>query len=315
MAGSSGSEYVRVRRRDLERLTTEVMQMRDFLPQILNHELIDNVQRLEQMESALEGKDLDCEHFRARLEAAQNECAQEREEKLSLLAQLSGLRELSVQQADYYSHLGAVVCTLLWGTSNQEEVVRSILGGGKASMFFGLASHTVSSFVESIGDELPQNDECEESHFLLGLAGTITNVAAVSCGRDFLVTSCRDLLDTWIHVLGQIKLGTCSRLRVLILMSLYNVSINRMGLSWMSNNHEFISQLQRLLMDPDPEVCLQTLRLFQSVVMEPDVLCRLKGDLQESLLRIQELSQSPNPEVQSVACDILEETRGLETQG
>nr|8A50_A Chain A, Heat shock factor 2-binding protein [synthetic construct]8A50_B Chain B, Heat shock factor 2-binding protein [synthetic construct]8A51_A Chain A, Heat shock factor 2-binding protein [synthetic construct] len=32
-------EFVKVRKKDLERLTTEVMQIRDFLPRILNGEV------------------------------------------------------------------------------------------------------------------------------------------------------------------------------------------------------------------------------------------------------------------------------------
>ncbi|GAB1300850.1 Heat shock factor 2-binding protein [Apodemus speciosus] len=32
----SKDEFVKVRKKDLERLTTEVMQLRDFLPRILN---------------------------------------------------------------------------------------------------------------------------------------------------------------------------------------------------------------------------------------------------------------------------------------
>ncbi|KAE8620990.1 hypothetical protein XENTR_v10004642 [Xenopus tropicalis] len=312
MAGSSGAEFIRIRRRDLERLTTEVMQMKDFLPKILNPELVEIVQRLEQAETALEKKTLDCDHLMARLEAAQSECVRERQEKLSLVSQVSSLREQSVQQAEYCSHMGAAACTLLWGVSHKEEVVLSILGGSKAPMFFSLAAQTLSSFVRSLTSEQPQDEENEESHFVLGLAGTVTNVAAVSSGREFLVSRCQDLLETWIQLLEEIGLGSCCRLRVLLLMSLYNVSINQKGLSWMSNNHKLISQVQRLLTDPDPEVCLHALRLFQSVVLEPEVLPRLKADLQESVGHIVALSQSRNRQLQSEACELLEEVKVLQ---
>lgn len=39
-------EFVKVRKKDLERLTTEVMQIRDFLPRILNGEVLESFQRL-----------------------------------------------------------------------------------------------------------------------------------------------------------------------------------------------------------------------------------------------------------------------------
>ncbi|XP_053313321.1 heat shock factor 2-binding protein [Spea bombifrons] len=313
MSGSSGAEFVLVRRRDLERLTTEVMQMKEFLPQILNQELLSNVQRLEQAESALDVKESDCEHFRSRLEAAQSECLQEKEEKLSVLAQLSSLQEQSLQQAEFCTLMGSTLCTLLWGVSSREEAVRSLLGGGKAVAFFGLASQTLSSYVESL--EQPQDEEAEESQFVLGLAGTITNIAAVSFGREFLVTTCRDLLETWIHLLGRIKPGTCCRLRVLMLMSLYNVSINRKGVSWMSQNVSLISQLQRLLTDRDPDVCLHTLRLLQSVALESDGPRHMQSELHKCLPRIVELAQSRSAELQTAAGELLEEMRALEAKG
>lgn len=45
-------EFVRVRRRDLERLTTEVMQLRDFLPKIVNGDILGTLQKLDAIESS-----------------------------------------------------------------------------------------------------------------------------------------------------------------------------------------------------------------------------------------------------------------------
>ncbi|XP_063301724.1 heat shock factor 2-binding protein isoform X2 [Pelobates fuscus] len=315
MSGSLGEEFVYIRRRDLERLTTEIMQMKEFLPQILNQELVDNVQRLEQAETTLEVKDQDCGHLRARLEAAQTECLKEKQEKLSLLAKLEHLQEQSVQQAEFCTHMGSATCTLLWAVSNREEAVKSILGGGKANAFFTLAAQTLSSYVASLNEEQPQDEDREESQFVLGLAGTITNVAAVPCGRDLLVNLCQDLLETWICLLGAIRPGTCSRLRVVMLMCLYNVSINRKGLSWLSQSLPFISQLQILLTDPDLEVCLHTMRLFQSVVLESDSLRHFQNELHKFMPRIMELSHSRSTELQALACELLEEMKRLEKEG
>lgn len=39
-------EFVKVRKKDLERLTTEVMQIRDFLPRILNGDVLESFQKL-----------------------------------------------------------------------------------------------------------------------------------------------------------------------------------------------------------------------------------------------------------------------------
>ncbi|NWU79117.1 HSF2B protein, partial [Onychorhynchus coronatus] len=79
-------EFVKVRRRDLERLTTEVMQLRDFLPKIVNGDILGTLQKLDAIESNLEKKEeevqqlrMDCEHFKARLETAQADCMREKQ--------------------------------------------------------------------------------------------------------------------------------------------------------------------------------------------------------------------------------------------
>ncbi|KAM8977787.1 heat shock factor 2-binding protein [Pelodytes ibericus] len=314
MSGSSGAEFVRVRRRDLDRLTTEVMQMREFLPQILNPELVASIQRLEGAEKALEYKNLDCSHLQSRLEAAQEQCLQVKEERLSLLCQLSSLQEQSQQQVEFCSQMGSALCTLLWGVSDKEDAVRSILGGGKVSVFFRLASQTLSSYVESLGEGSAQDEDSEENQFVLGLAGTITNIAAVSCGREFLATSCKDLLETYICLLGEIRAGTCCRLRVLILMSLYNVSINSTGLSWMSHSLRLISQFQRLLSDPERGVCLHALRLLQSLLVESDILIRFHEEIHKSLPHIMELTRDCNTEIETAALELLQDIRAQDTK-
>ncbi|KAG9473009.1 hypothetical protein GDO78_015307 [Eleutherodactylus coqui] len=256
---------------------------------------------------ALEERELDCEHIKARLQATQSECLRSKE-NLALLVQVTELREQSIQQVDYCTQMGSALCTLLWGVSNREETVKTILGMDKTAEFFSLAAQTVSSFVESLAAN--QDEDTEETHFVLGLAGTITNVAAVSCGRDFLMSSCRELMEKWIQLLGKIRSGSCNRLRVLILMSLYNVSIHREGLLWISQYMGLMSQLQLLLTDPDHEVCLHTLRLIQSLILEPDTLHMLWEDMQQCLPHITELSHKGSPEVQKMATELLEELRG-----
>ncbi|KAM9317496.1 heat shock factor 2-binding protein [Gastrophryne carolinensis] len=315
MAGSSEAELVLVRRRDLERLTTEVMQMREFLPQIVNPELVESVQRLEEAEAALEGMDLDCDHFRARLEAAQGECLRSREENLSLLLQLSAAREEAAQGAEFCHNMGAVLCTLLWGVSNREEAVKSILGMDQSAELFSLASQILTSYVTSVPAPEEPKADAPETRMVLGLAGTVTNVAAVSQGRGFLVSSCRDLMENWIQILGKIQLGTCSYLRVLLLMSLYNVSIHAEGLVWLSQRPGLVCELRRLLSDPDAEVCLHALRLLQSVTLDAEVARALRGDLRECVPEITALMRSAGVELKRTARELLEEIGELQSEG
>lgn len=41
-----------------------------------------------------------------------------------------------------------------------------------------------------------------------------TDVAALACGREFLVNSSRELLDTMMHLLGDMKPGLCTKFKV-----------------------------------------------------------------------------------------------------
>ncbi|XP_025070338.1 heat shock factor 2-binding protein isoform X3 [Alligator sinensis] len=248
-------EFVRVKKRDLERLTTEVMQLRDFLPKILNGNVLESFQKLDVIETSMEKREqeleqlrMDCEHFKARLETAQADCIREKKEKLTLRQQLNEAKQQLLQQAEYCTGMGAAVCTLLWGVSSSEEAVRNILGGSKAVIFFAITGQTMESFVKSLGEDTKQQDlDSDENQFVLALAGIVTNVAALACGREFLVNSSRELLDTMIQLLGDMKPGFCTKLKVLMLMSLYNVSINLKGLKYISESPGFIPLLGWLL--------------------------------------------------------------------
>ncbi|XP_059778289.1 heat shock factor 2-binding protein isoform X1 [Balaenoptera ricei] len=366
-------EFVKVRKKDLERLTTEVMQIRDFLPRILNGEVLESFQRLKIVEKNLERKEqeleqlrMDCEHFKARLESVQEDSVSEKKEKLALRQQLNEAKQQLLQQAEYCTEMGAAACTILWGVSSSEEVVKAILGGNpapakealsrfcelgnsfcrvmktetvrwacccilhvavsvkilfekqflpkdKALKFFNITGQTMESFVKSLDGDVKELDS-DENQFVFALAGIVTNVAAIASGREFLVNSSRVLLDTILQLLGDLKPGQCTKLKVLMLMSLYNVSINLKGLKYISESPGFIPLLWWLLSDADTEVCLHVLRLVQSVVLEPEVFSRLASEFRSSLplQRILAMAKSRNPHLQAVAQELLEDLRTLE---
>ncbi|XP_020747189.1 heat shock factor 2-binding protein isoform X3 [Odocoileus virginianus] len=263
-------EFVKVRKKDLERLTTEVMQIRDFLPRILNGEVLETFQKLKIVEKNLERKEqeleqlrMDCEHFRARLESMQVDSVREKKDK--------------------------------------------------ALKFFNITGQTMESFVKSLDGDVKELDS-DENQFVFALAGIVTNVAAIASGREFLVNSSRVLLDTILQLLGDLKPGQCTKLKVLMLMSLYNVSINLKGLKYISESPGFIPLLWWLLSDPDAEVCLHVLRLVQSVVLEPEVFSRSASEFRSSLplQRILAMAKSRNPHLQTMAQELLEDLRALE---
>ncbi|XP_031414302.1 heat shock factor 2-binding protein isoform X3 [Clupea harengus] len=331
----------------MEKLTTEVMQLREFLPKVINGDLLDTLHKARQIETQRERLEQeqeqqrqDCLHLRSRLEIAQSECQREREEKLVLREQLWECREQLQQQAEFCTGLGAASCTLLWSASSKEEAVRDILADGKLEPFLSVAGQTLESFVKSLDQDskLPQQDSNSHEHqFVLALAGVVTNLAAVTCGRDFLSSSAHILLDTLMELLGLIKPGVFPKLKVLMLMALYNVSISVKGLKYISGNPALLPLIWTLLeemalrtaltsklqnsravgeswikamsVDSDSDVCLHALRLLQSLLLEEEVLAHVASNLLSSLPlgRIRQLAASRHLGLRQTAQETLED--------
>ncbi|XP_059183791.1 heat shock factor 2-binding protein isoform X2 [Centropristis striata] len=317
--------FVRVRKRDLEKLTTEVMQLREFLPSVLNGDLIEMLQKAraaqtmkEDFVQEQEQLRQQCQHLQSRLDAVQTECQKEREEKLLLRDQLWQSGAELQQQADFCSGLGSAAGSLLWSCSSSQDTVTRWLADGKLQSFLSVAAQTLESFVTSLDQETKTQTEDHNSHehqFVLSLAGTITNIAAVSCGRDFLSSSAHVLLDTLMKLLELMKPGVFPKLKVLMLMALYNVSISVKGLKCISENTGLLPLVWTLLDDGDWEVCLHSLRLLQSVMLEEEEALLLQGspllhpDFQA---RVSLLTSSVQPSLRLAAQQTLEDLQALQ---
>ncbi|XP_051283256.1 heat shock factor 2-binding protein [Dicentrarchus labrax] len=314
--------FVRVRKQDLDKLTTEVMQLREFLPRVLNRDLIEMLHkaraaqtRKEHLAQEQEQLRQECLHLQSRLDAVQTECQKEREEKLLLREQLwQSVAELQ-QQADFCSGLGSATCSLLWSCSAREHTVTQWLADGKLQSFLAVAAQTLESFVRSVDEEIKTQTEdhnSQEHQFVLALAGTITNIAAVTCGRDFLSSSAHVLLDTLMKLLELMKPGVFPKLKVLMLMALYNVSISVKGLKYISKN--LLRLIWSLLDDGDWEVCLHSLRLLQSVLLEEEVLLLLGSSLLDPDLqaRVSRLTSTAQPSLRLAAQQTLEDLQALQ---
>ncbi|XP_075873653.1 heat shock factor 2-binding protein [Nelusetta ayraudi] len=272
--------FIKVRKRDLERLTTEVMQLREFLPRVLSGDLTETLRRALTAETLKEQLELEHErlrqeylHLQSRLCASQAECQKEREEKLLLREQLWRRGVELQQQVNFCYGLGSAACGLLWSSSARENVVTHWVADGKLQPFLAVGAQTLESFVGSLDEEAKSQTEDHNSlehQFILALAGTITNIAAVTCGRDLLSSSAHPLLDTLVRLPPGMKPGVFPKLKVLMLMALYNVSISVQGLKYISENSGLLHLIWTLLDDEDWEVCLHTLRLLQSVLAVED---------------------------------------------
>nr|XP_029137640.1 heat shock factor 2-binding protein-like isoform X1 [Labrus bergylta] len=313
--------FVRVRKSDLDKLTTEVMQLREFLPRVLNRDLMEMLHKAraahtvkEQFTQEQEQLRQECLHLQSRLDAVQTECQKEREEKLLLREQLWQSGAELQQQADFCSSLGSASCSLLWSCSSSEQTVTHWLADGKLQSFLLVAAQTLESFVRSLDEEVKAEDHNSQEHqFVLAVAGTITNIAAVPCGRDFLSSSAHVLLDTLMKLLELMKSGVFPKLKVLMLMALYNVSISIKGLKYISENPGLLPLIWTLLDDGDWEVCLHSLRLLQSVLLEEEVLLLLGSSLLDPELqaRVSGLTSSKQPSLRVTAQQTLEDLQAL----
>lgn len=120
---------------------------------------------------------------------------------------------------------------------------------GKLLSFLTVAAQTLESFVKSLDDEIktpPEDYNSHEHQFVLALVGTITSestrldscfsasqlkkekpiplfyqsdIAAVTCGRDFISSSGHVLLDTLLQLLQMMKPGIFPKLKVYVPVS------------------------------------------------------------------------------------------------
>ncbi|KAM9830536.1 heat shock factor 2-binding protein isoform 3-T3 [Syngnathus typhle] len=315
--------FVRVRKRDLERLRTQVMQLREFLPRVVNSDLIDMLHKTrvtkavkEQQAQERELLQQECLHLQSRLEALQIECHREREEKLMLREKLWQSGTEVQQQADYCFSLGSVVCSLLWNSSATEDTVKQWLADGSLPAFLTVATQTLGSFMKTLDENVTsQSEDCntQEYQFILALTGTITNIAAVTSGRDFLSISAHDLLDMLMKLLELMKPDVFPKLKVLMLMALYNASISVKGLKYMIENPALLPLIRTLLEDKSWEVCFHGLRLLQSVLLENIVESRLGANLLDSDLqgRISPFTSSLQPSLRLLAQQTLADLQVL----
>ncbi|XP_071094675.1 heat shock factor 2-binding protein-like [Haliotis cracherodii] len=312
-------DYVLVHKNDLSQLATETSQLKVNLPKVINSglsaatarvdSLQEEVERLRQRDAVVEAE---MGQWRTRFEASVAECQKEKEGNLQLRCEVQELTEQLSQQSDFSSSLGISCCTLLWRVSRSQDTVQTLLSGTKIDDFLSLVTSTVESYVSAYKDDWPQ-EQSDESGFILALVGIITNVAASAYGRDFLISrdSGRHLVDTFTNFLADAPLKKSARLKNLLLMSLYNLSINQRALKYICSKPGIIGLLAwHLQEEPDCENRLNTLRVVHSLVADEHntaIMHELAEALPEHFL--QQLTTDKNQDVQDLALDLIMDLR------
>ncbi|WAR00336.1 HSF2B-like protein [Mya arenaria] len=230
------------------------------------------------------------------------------EECIKLRCELQSLGQQLSQQLEYCTSLGSACCTLLWRVSRQEDTIQAILAGTKVDEFLSLVSSTLASYVSAYREDWPR-DDTEETHFILALCGIITNIAASAYGREFLCTNPtgKEILDTYIKALSDAPQGKSARLKNLLVMCLYNASINQKGSKFLEAKPGLLSLCAWLIQgESDCELRLNSLRLIQSLVCDQTNLNTLHK-LQEALpsVVLDQLSRDSNSDMRNLALELL----------
>ncbi|XP_077985936.1 heat shock factor 2-binding protein-like [Glandiceps talaboti] len=263
----------------LERLKSETKILKDNLPKVLNSEYITAYSRLstdeieiKTLRTEVQNGSAEIQHWKSRYQNTLLQFDKEKEEKFTIQCELSELMKQLSEQSEYCASLGAAVCTLLWRVSRSEDSIKSFLVGSKVDDFFVMVHHTLESYIATYQDEMPE-EQTDEAQFVLALCGIITNIAASAYGREFLMTNTtgQTVLVTMVTVLSQTPVTHSAKLRNLILMCLYNISINQKGLDFIINIEGIIPLLAWLLTEEkETDNQIHTLKLMQSLTIASD---------------------------------------------
>nr|CAD7590774.1 unnamed protein product [Timema genevievae] len=216
-----------------------------------------------------------------------------------------------VSQTCYKAHA-------LWGQSDMlqgtcslgsvRHVTRHMLSGNKVVEFLSIMNGSLVSFLETYNTNMPASST-DESQFIMSLCGVVTNIAASPAGRQFLATNekGKELVAQIIRILPGIPTPAGNCLKRLLLMTVYNVSINQCGLSFLQEQKELSEALSHgLRNDTSQELKLMSLRVLQSLTYEMEDLGVLR-DLERilPLPLIEDMTVLGDPEMKTVAKDIL----------
>ncbi|XP_014677661.1 PREDICTED: heat shock factor 2-binding protein-like [Priapulus caudatus] len=300
-------------------LELEAKQLKQSLKQTIQqdiHQLSEALDKTldetETLRAKLGGATAEVSCWKSRLEAKQQILEEEKEEKCHLRCEAQLLSNQLGQQSEYCVSLGSALATLLWRVSQTESSTHAMLQGSKVDDFLRLVVGTLDSYVQTYNDDTPCTqmvEDSEESHFVLALCGIITNIAAVPYGRHFLMgnVSGRELVEMYTDVLRSISPPSFPKLRKLLLMALYNVSINKEGLKLLSQSHGIIGRLAYTVTSDTCEGNREhALRLIQSLVYEmqsPGLLQELLEVLPRPTL--QELSEVTHGNLQKGIIEMM----------
>ncbi|XP_067013401.1 heat shock factor 2-binding protein [Anabrus simplex] len=249
------------------------------------------------------------EELRLKYESLQTEWDSQQEHLGRLQGDMYKLRNQLQHQSQFCASLGAVMGNLIWKASRIPQVVDMLLSGNKVGEFLNIVNGTLMSFMETYDSQMP--GQCaDESQFIMAMCGIVTNIAASPAGRQFLVMSPngKELLESFVNILPSVPCPTGNCLKRLLLMALYNISINQYGLAFLQEQKDILPAIsQSLQYDSTVELRLMSLRLLQSITYEIPTQQLLEEILENvSMDTVEEMCSTGDGETKAVAQEILD---------
>ncbi|KAL0106937.1 hypothetical protein PUN28_015451 [Cardiocondyla obscurior] len=205
-------------------------------------------------------------------------------QKEDAFEEIERLRDQILSQNTYCTSLGSALGILTWRASRFPQVVNVWLSNvqDKIGELLSIVNGTFGAFVSTYKSAFPPTSNVEYQ-FVMGLLGIVTNISARPEGREFLITipSGTELVQKLIKLTPELpSVPRTVYLKRLILMILYNVSINETGFRYLLESR-VADALSHCLDDEasSAEMQLLCLRILQSVTydLEPEYVRDLIG--------------------------------------
>ncbi|KAL6265495.1 hypothetical protein P5V15_002291 [Pogonomyrmex californicus] len=249
-----------------------------------------------------------CEELRAQVEylTKENENATEEIERL---------KDQIFSQSTYCTSLGAVLGNLTWRASRFPQIVDAWLSTfqNKIAEFLSIVNGTFDAFVDTYRSAFPPINNIEYQ-FVMGLLGIVTNISASPEGREFLITnsSGTEFVQKLIKLMPELpSTSGAVSLKRLMLMILYNVSMNKTGLRYLLESRvgDALSHCLENEASSD-EMQLLCLRVLQSVTYdleEPKYIHDLTTII--PIQRIETMISAKRSDISSAAKQVVKHLR------
>ncbi|XP_073981068.1 heat shock factor 2-binding protein-like isoform X2 [Rhodnius prolixus] len=255
--------------------------------------------------------------LKVKYENLQKEWDNQQEHLGRLQGEVFKLRNQLQSQSSFCASLGSIMGNLVWRASRLEPVIELLLETNKLGEFMCVVSGTLVSFLDTYNRDIP-DIRSDESQFILSICGVVANIAAIPCGRHFIVsnTNGKDLLDQIFKALPKIPCVSGDPLKRILLMVLYNISINQNGLTLLQEQRTLLDSLSRIMVcERSAELKVLALRLLESITFDiPNRIILQSFKKHLPIQKLEGLKEVTDAEIRQYATSVLKNVSKAETE-